>query len=247
MDFVPFHFQMRIMYRYQWQLTRSAYLLTCGQHKFKDFLALEYRDPPKENTQFFFKGHKWPKDCFRQNSQMWRDWLNYRIDTAYGKCCSLRKKMQTMAMEPGTNQGTIWRMNMHLDWWSEPGPGDYCREITEIISRVWEEWRWQPGSRDSGRNCTNTCIRRELLARWSPSSELWPLRFSIPSATPRQEESAGPHWLPQSTDLTAPRQWCESECVVPAVPTNVFFSLTCLSKDFLNWDCLRVSSHFKLP
>lgn len=40
-----------------------------------------------------------------------RTWINYRIDMAYGKGCSFKRKNAKYGdWEPGTNQGSIWKM-----------------------------------------------------------------------------------------------------------------------------------------
>jgi hypothetical protein len=56
-------------------------------------LALDYRKPPKENVRFFFFKRAQVTLVFL--SALLSDvkhWLNYRIDMAYGKCCSFQEE-----------------------------------------------------------------------------------------------------------------------------------------------------------
>lgn len=108
----------------------------------------------------------------------------------------LRRKMQNMDREPGTNQGTIWRMKQTsrllirtraqgLLWrnhWNHQSSLGRVK-MTTWIKGFWEELR-------------SKCIAKELLELWSPASESQPLRFSLPLAVPRQEEAACPPLSP---------------------------------------------------
>lgn len=156
----------------------------------------------------------------------------------------LRRKMQNMDREPGTNQGTIWRMKQTsrllirtraqgLLWRNH---WNHQSSLARVKMTTWIKGFWE--------ELHNKCITRELQELWSPASESQPLRFSLPSAAPRQEEAAcPPHFLPQSTDLTVWRQWQESVCAPPAVLANALLSSDKSFQRLPKLDCLRASSH----
>lgn len=155
--------------------------------------------------------------------------------------------MQNMDMRPGINQGSIWRMKQTSNPLIRTRTGGLlCRnhwnhqsglavmKMTTWIKGFWEKLPQQMYGR-------GTLSSLESLRRATS--------FEGPSfvCSSSQEKSACPHLLPQSTDLTASRQWCEeSGPVYSRCSHKCLLFLTCLSKDFLNWDCLRVSSHSKL-
>lgn len=104
----------------------------------------------------------------------------------------LRRKMQNMDREPGTNQGTIWRMKQTsrllirtraqgLLWRNH---WNHQSSLARVKMTTWIKGFWE--------ELHNKCITGELLELWSPASESQPLRFSLPSAAPRREEAACP-------------------------------------------------------
>lgn len=131
----------------------------------------------------------------------------------------LKRKMQNMDMEPGTNQGTIWRMKQTsrllirtraqgLCWrnhWNHQSSLGIVK-MTTWIKGFWEELH-------------NKCITRELLELWSPASELRPLRLSLPSAAPGQGQVetvcpplSPPKHRPHSSETVAGECVCYSRC-----------------------------------
>lgn len=124
----------------------------CEHYKFKDFSCIVVQTP-RENTKeyMFFYYFKKAMSVIKYK----RTWINYRIDRAYGKCCSFRgKNVQYGDWEPGTNQGNTWKV----------------KQISSLLIRTRTQgllWRnhWnhqsglrrvhrQPGWGNRGRNCT---------------------------------------------------------------------------------------------
>lgn len=72
-------------------------------------LALEYRNPPKENIQFFFlkKSTNDPRIDFSITVRCEGTGSIIGLIWHMANAVLLRRKMQNMDREPGTNQGTI--------------------------------------------------------------------------------------------------------------------------------------------
>lgn len=148
----------------------------------------------------------------------------------------LRRKMQNKDREPGTNQGTIWRMKQTsrllirtraqgLLWRNH---WNHQSSLVRVKMTTWIKGFWE--------ELHNKCITRELLKLWSPASESQPLRFSLPSAAPRQEEAACP---PTSSPKAQTSQFGGSDrrvCALLLLSSQMpCFLLTSLFKDFPNW------------